>query len=248
MHRSFIARHYTEYGNRLMALWENRPNRSFPSYPVYLVGRTIDRKKAKKTESNEMLEVETYDIESKLLQLTEENAFLNKKNIKNFAGSEDFKVKLQSSSYIGGGFLNMDRSNHSSEEEQLQQKKTINPFDKAFNGVLLRKIAIKNTTYENLLLVARIKSPTPEPNYSPSNIEVSFDVKGGSIFVLTLHKHRIEEPFGEYTLEIQTLGQSTREGYWPRQIISAVSENAQEDTEEGSEDSDEGNNSPTWVI
>lgn len=65
---------------------------------------------------------------------------------------------------------------------------------------------------------------------------------------MTLHKHRIEESFGEYTLEIQTLGQSTREGYWPRQIISAVSENAQESAEEGSEESDEGNSSPTWVI
>lgn len=64
----------------------------------------------------------------------------------------------------------MDRSNHSSEEEQLQEKKPNNPFEKAFNGVLLRKIAIKNTTYDNLLLVARIKSPAPEPNYSPSNI------------------------------------------------------------------------------
>lgn len=147
MHRSFIARHYTEYGNRLMALWENRPNRTFTSYPLYLIGRTIDRKKAKKTESNQMLEVETYDIESKLLQLNEENAFLNKKNIKNFPGSEDFRVKQQSSPYIGGGFLNMDRSNHSSEEEQLQEKKPNNPFDKAFTGVLLRKIAIKNTTY-----------------------------------------------------------------------------------------------------
>jgi hypothetical protein len=62
-----------------------------------------------------MLEVETYDIESSLLELNEDNSFLNKRNIKNFAGSEDFRVKL-TTSYGGSGFLSMDRSNQSSED------------------------------------------------------------------------------------------------------------------------------------
>lgn len=56
-HRSFIAKHYTEYGNRIKALWDGRPKRPFPSHPTYLIGKTIDRYRAKKTETNEMLEV-----------------------------------------------------------------------------------------------------------------------------------------------------------------------------------------------
>jgi hypothetical protein len=85
-----------------------------------------------------------------------------------------------------------------------------NPFDKAFKGKLIRKIVIKNLTYNNLLLVARIKTPNPEPNFIPANFEVSFEVKNGSNYVLTLHKRRVEEPFGEYSLELSTLGQATR--------------------------------------
>ena len=75
-------------------------------------------------------------------------------------------------------------------------------------------------TYDSLLLVARIKSATPEPNFTPTNFEVSFEVKGSNSFTITLQKKRVDEPFGEYTLELTTLGQATREGYWPRQIIS----------------------------
>jgi hypothetical protein len=118
-HRSFIAKHYTEYGNRIKSLWDNRPKRAFSSHPIYLIGKTIDRYRAKKTETNEMLEVETFDIESSLLELNEENAFINKKNVKSFAGSEDFRVKV-TNSYGGSGFLNMDRSNHSSDDEEPQ--------------------------------------------------------------------------------------------------------------------------------
>lgn len=149
---------------------------------------------------------------------------MNKKNIKNFAGSEDFRVKL-TTSYGGSGFLGMDRSNQSSDDEEPQEKKTYNPFEKAFRGRLLRKIVIKNLTYDNLLLVARLKSANPEPNFNPTNFEVSFEVKGGSSYVITLQKKRVDEPFGEYSLELITLGQATREGYWPRQIISEVGEN-----------------------
>jgi hypothetical protein len=86
-------------------------------------------------------------------------------------------------------------------------------------------------TYDSLLLVARLKSASPEPNFAPTNFEVSFDVKGGNHYVLTIQKKRVDEPFGEYTLELTTLGQATREGYWPRQIISEVGENEHEDEE-----------------
>lgn len=114
-----------------------------------------------------MLEVETFDIESSLLELNEENAFINKKTIKNFAGSEDFRVKLNS--YGVSGFLSMDRSNQSSDDEEPLDKKSFNPFEKAFKGKLLRKIAIKNLTYDNILLVARLKTANPEPNIIPAN-------------------------------------------------------------------------------
>jgi hypothetical protein len=90
---------------------------------------------------------------------------------------------------------------------------------------LLRKIVIKNLTYDSLLLVARLKSTNPDPNFTPNNFELSFDIKGASSFVLTLQKKRVEEVFEEYSLELITLGQATREGYWPRQIISEVGEN-----------------------
>ena len=194
-----------------------------------------------------MLEVDTFDIESSLLELNEENAFINKKNVKNFAGSEDFRVKI-TNSYGGSGFLNMDRSNHSSDDEEPQEKRLNNPFDKAIKGKLLRKIVIKNMTYDSLLLVARLKSPNPEPNFMPTNFEISFEIKGGGSYAITLQKKRVDEPFGEYSLELATLGQATREGYWPRQIISEVGENEHEDEEEGSEDSDEGLKNPVWVI
>jgi hypothetical protein len=156
--------------------------------------------------------------------LNEENTFLNKKNVKNFPGSEDFRVKI-TPSYGGSGFLSMDRSNQSSDDEEPQEKKPNNPFDKAIKGKLLRKILIKNMTYDSLLLVARLKSANPDPNFMPTNFEVSFEVKGGGNYVLTLQKKRVDEPFGEYSLELTTLGQATREGYWPRQIISEVGEN-----------------------
>lgn len=62
--------------------------------------------------------------------MNEENAFLNKRNIKNFAGSDDFKVKLTSP--YGSGYLNItiDRSNLSSDDEEPQDKPSSNPFDK----------------------------------------------------------------------------------------------------------------------
>lgn len=51
-HRSLIAKHYTDYGNRIKALWDNRPKRSFPAAPLYIIGKTVERHRAKKTEAN----------------------------------------------------------------------------------------------------------------------------------------------------------------------------------------------------
>jgi hypothetical protein len=139
--------------------------------------------------------VEYVDITSKLLLMTEENAFLNKRTIKNFAGNEDFKVK-QTSPYGGTGYLKMiDRGNSDSDEEEPQDKPQNNPFSKAFEGILFRKIVIKNLSSDNLLMVGSIKSTIPEPNFEPANVEFSFEVKAESTFVITLKKHKVEEAF-----------------------------------------------------
>ena len=125
-------------------------------------------------------------------------------------------------SYGSSSYLSIDR-NQSSDEEETQEK-GVNPFLKAFNGKLLRKIVIKNLTYESLLIVARIKSPAPGVNFSPSNFELSFELKGNGTHSITLAKNNVEEPFGSYVLELKTLGPATQEGYWPRQIITSVEE------------------------
>jgi hypothetical protein len=81
-----------------------------------MIGKTVSRETIKEIQVSDLLEVEYVDVTSNLLLMTEENAFLNKRNIKNFAGSEDFRVKL-TSPYGGTGFLSMDRGNQSSDEE-----------------------------------------------------------------------------------------------------------------------------------
>jgi len=70
-HRSYISKHYTEYGDRLKALWENRPNRPFIHHPLYLIGRSVSRKVVKEAQISEAIEVEYIDITSKLLEVTE---------------------------------------------------------------------------------------------------------------------------------------------------------------------------------
>ena len=86
-HRSYIAKYYTEYGERLKALWDNRPNRPFVRYPRYLIGRTLSKEVVKEAKMSDIIEVEYVDITSKLLESTEENSFLNKRNIKNYANN-----------------------------------------------------------------------------------------------------------------------------------------------------------------
>ena len=118
--------------------------------------------------------------------------------------------------------INIDRSNNSSDDEEKSDKPSVNPFDKVFEGILFKKIVVKNLSGDNLLLVATLKSATPEPNFSPSNFETSFEVKGESSYVLTLKKHRVDEPFGEFSLELKMVGMATKEGYWPKQLITEV--------------------------
>ena len=38
-----MAKNYVEYGNRLKALWTERPNRAFEKLPFYLIGKTVDK-------------------------------------------------------------------------------------------------------------------------------------------------------------------------------------------------------------
>jgi len=67
--------------------------------------------------------------------------------------------------YGGTGFLSIDRGNQSSDDDENAEKPSSNPFQKAFQGVLFRKIVIKNQSSEGLLMVLRINSPIPEPNF-----------------------------------------------------------------------------------
>ena len=64
--------------------------------------------------------------------MTEESSHLNKRNVKNYPGSEDFKVKL-TSPYGGSSYLNIniDRMNLSSDDEEPLDKPSSNPFDNA---------------------------------------------------------------------------------------------------------------------
>ncbi len=91
---------------------------------------------------------------SELLEITEENSFLNKKNIKSFEGSENFRVKT--SYYTHSTFLPLDRGLHSSDEENTEEKPLVNPFQNKITAVLFRKCIIKNLSNENLLLTFKV--------------------------------------------------------------------------------------------
>jgi len=38
-----MGKHYVEYGNRLKALWVERPKRPYVQYPNYLIGKSIEK-------------------------------------------------------------------------------------------------------------------------------------------------------------------------------------------------------------
>ena len=59
---------------------------------------------------------------------------------------------------------------------------------------------IKNLSADNLLMLATLKTVDPQPNFSPSNFETSFEVKGESAFVITLKKHRVDQNFDDFSL------------------------------------------------
>jgi len=86
-HRPYMAKNYVEYGNRLKALWTERPKRDYEKLPFYLVGKTLERTNISEEIFHEMIELRVEDVTSELLEITPENGFLNKKNIKNFEGS-----------------------------------------------------------------------------------------------------------------------------------------------------------------
>lgn len=130
----------------------------------------------------------------------------------------------------------MDRGNSDSDEEEPQDKPQNNPFSKSFEGVLFRKIVIKNLSSDNLLMVASIKSTIPEPNFEPANVELSFEVKSESNFVITLKKHNVEENFEDFKLELKMLGAATKEGYWPRQLITEVPQQKNQEEDKDSSD------------
>jgi len=93
-HRAFIAKHYTEYGNRIKNLWEGRPKRPYPQHKKFLIGRTTNRETVKEQQVNEVLEVSYIDITSTLLPLSEENSFLTKKTLKISVDLKTSKSKM----------------------------------------------------------------------------------------------------------------------------------------------------------
>lgn len=96
-------------------------------------------------------------------------------------------------------------------------------------------------------MVATLKANSPEPNFSPANLETSFEVKGESFFAITLKKHRIEDNFDDFTMELKMLGAATKEGYWPRQLITEVPQLQGEEEQENSDNEQEGS-SNTWTM
>jgi len=57
--------------------------------------------------------------------------------------------------------------------------------------------------------------------------------------VFTLKKHRIDEPFGEFTLELKVLGAATKDGFWPRQVITEIPQQRPEENKDDSENQEE---------
>jgi hypothetical protein len=92
--------------------------------------------------------------------------------------------------------------------------------------------------------VIKINTATP-PNFKLCKSEISFEIRGDSIFPITLKKIRLDEPFGDISLEIKILSKATREGYWPKQIITAVEDEKLIEDQEGSDGERETN---TWVL
>lgn len=98
-------------------------------------------------------------------------------------------------------------------------------------------------------MVANIRSTIPEPNFDPANVEFSFEMKEESNFIITLKKHQADEPLEDFKLELKMLGQATKEGYWPRQLITEVPQ-PQHNTEEerDSSDNEQETNVNVWTI
>ena len=55
----------------------------------------------------------------------------------------------------------------------------------------------------------------------------------------------MELPFGAFKLELVTLGRATREGYWPRQILTELGEEREEDRDSSDEQEESGG---TWAL
>lgn len=146
---------------------------------------------------------------------------MNKKNIKNFEGSDNFKVKA--SYYSQSTFLPLDKGLHSSDDEDNEKKVQNNPFDKKFTGVLFRKCIIKNLSDENLLVAFKVTEEGEKNTLIPESA-ISFDVRSDSMMVISLSKKDLSKDFGQLKYQVVILGKAMREGYWPRQIITPVEE------------------------
>jgi hypothetical protein len=70
-HRAYMAKHYTDYGNRIKALWVNRPKRPYVKYQKFLIGKTVSKETVKEETINEIVSVSHEDIKSSLLLINE---------------------------------------------------------------------------------------------------------------------------------------------------------------------------------
>lgn len=72
-------------------------------------------------------------------------------------------------------------------------------------------------------------------------------MKGESVFVITLKKHLVDEPFSAFSLELRMLGAATKEGYWPRQLITEVLQAPSEEDRDSS-DNEQESSADVWTI
>ncbi len=111
-----MAKNYVQYGNRLKALWTDRVRKDYEKLPYFLIGKTIDKKEVSQEVVQEIVELKVEDVVSELLEITEDNKFINRKNINNFAGSDNFKIK-KTTSHISPSFLPLHNQPSSDEED-----------------------------------------------------------------------------------------------------------------------------------
>lgn len=66
--------------------------------------------------------------------------------------------------------------------------------------------------------------------------------------MITLKKHNVEEAFEDFKLELKMLGAATKEGYWPRQLITEVPQQQSQEEDKDSSDNEQEATVNVWTI